>query len=276
MPQDRYVKVGNINTRYWQVGEKGSAVVLVHGLGGFIENWIHNIDVLAQKHRVYAIDLVGFGRSDKTPLVKDVYVLVDFISDFMDTLKINKASLVGNSLGGGLVLLFALKFPQKVDKLILANCAGMGRGVIIDFRVCSIPWLGEFLIRPSLKGTERLWKKIVHNPALVTPEFVKLSYELACLPDATKSLLSVLRAGINICGQRAKLTQALTKELGKIAVPTIIFWGKQDRILPVTHAQIAVSQIPGAQLHIFNECGHMQMFEYPEKFNKIVLDFLAE
>jgi pimeloyl-ACP methyl ester carboxylesterase len=276
LPQDRYIKAGNINTRYWQAGEKGSAVILVHGLGGFVENWMYNVDALAKAHRVYAMDLVGFGRSDKTPLVKNIYALAQFISDFMDTLHIDKATLVGNSLGGGLILQFALQFPQKVDKLVLVDNVGMDRDVIIDFRLCSIPYLGEFLIRPSLKGTEKLWKKIVDNPALVTPELVKLSYELAALPNATKSLLSVLRAGINLFGQRTELTKVLMKELGKITAPTLIFWGKQDRIIPVAHAQIAVSKIPGTQLHVFDECGHMPMFEYPEKFNKIVLDFLAE
>lgn len=87
LPKDKYIKVGNIDTRYWEAGNKGSTVVLVHGLGGFCENWMYNIEPLAKKHRVYAFDLVGFGRSDKTPLVKDIFQLVQFINDFMDTLK---------------------------------------------------------------------------------------------------------------------------------------------------------------------------------------------
>ncbi|MHB8105265.1 MAG: alpha/beta fold hydrolase, partial [Dehalococcoidales bacterium] len=254
----------------------GSPVVLVHGLGGFVENWMHNIDALAQRHRVYAMDLVGFGRSDKTPLIKDIYTLVDFISDFMNTQNINKASLVGSSLGGGLVLQFALQSPQKVEKLVVTDNAGMGRDVIIDFKACSLPFLGEFLIQPSLKGTEKLWKQIVYDPALVTPELVKMCYELGALPGAAKSLLSALRAGINLGGQRTKLTKALLNDLGKIKSPTLVFWGKQDRIIPVAHAQITAAKIPGARLHVFDRCGHMPMYERPDEFNKMVLDFLAE
>jgi 4,5:9,10-diseco-3-hydroxy-5,9,17-trioxoandrosta-1(10),2-diene-4-oate hydrolase len=275
LPQDRYVKVGNINTRFWQAGENGTAVVLVHGLGGFIENWVKNIDVLAQRHRVYALDLVGSGRSDKTPLVNDLYALVRFINDFMETQEIAKASLVGNSLGGGLVLQFALQYPPKTEKLVLTAPAGMGREVISDFKLCSLPLFGELLIRPTLKSTESLWKKILCDPALITPELVKMSYELATLPGATRALLSVLRAGINLGGQRAKLTGALLKELGKITAPTLIAWGREDRIIPVTHAQIAAQKIPGAKVHILERCGHMPMFERPEDFNKLVLDFLA-
>jgi pimeloyl-ACP methyl ester carboxylesterase len=276
LQQDRYIKVGNINTRYWQAGNKGSAVILVHGLGGFCENWMYNIVPLAKQHRVYAMDLVGFGRSDKIPLVRDMDTLVQFINDFMDKLKIGKATLIGNSLGGGLVLQFTLQFPQKVEKLVLVDNAGMGRDVIIDFKLCSVPCLGEVLIKPSLKGVEKLWQKIVCDPTLVTPELVKMCYELGTLPNATKSLLSVLRAGINLCGQRTKLTKPLLENLDKINVPTLIFWGRQDRIIPVKHATITTMKIPYAKLIVFDKCGHMPMFEYPEGFNKLVLNFLVK
>jgi 4,5:9,10-diseco-3-hydroxy-5,9,17-trioxoandrosta-1(10),2-diene-4-oate hydrolase len=276
LPQDRYVKVGNINTRFWAAGDKGTTVILVHGLGGFIENWVHNVNALSQSHRVYAMDLVGFGRSDKTPLTHDMYDLVRFIGDFLETQKIDKASLVGNSLGGGLVLLFALQYPQKVEKLVLVDNAGMGKDVILDFKLCSLPLLGELLIRPSRRTTAGLWKKIVYNSSLVTEKLIKDSYALAALPGASKALLAALRSGINLSGQRSKLTNALIEKLGSIAAPTLIIWGKQDRIIPVAHAQVAVNKILGARLQIFDRCGHMAQLEHPEKFNKLVLDFLAE
>ena len=276
LPQDRYVKVGNINTRFWAAGNKGTNVVLVHGLGGFIENWVHNVNALSQSHRVYAMDLLGFGRSDKTPLIHDMYDLVRFINDFMETQKIDKASLVGNSLGGGLVLLFALQYPEKVEKLVLVDNAGMGKDVILDFKLCSLPLLGELLILPSRRTTAGLWKKIVYNSSLVTEKLIKDSYALAALPGASKALLAALRSGINLYGQRSKLTNALIEKLGSIAAPTLIIWGKQDRIIPVAHAQVAVNKILGARLQIFDRCGHMAQLEHPEKFNKLVLDFLAE
>jgi 4,5:9,10-diseco-3-hydroxy-5,9,17-trioxoandrosta-1(10),2-diene-4-oate hydrolase len=276
LPQDKYVKVGNINTRFWTAGDSGKAVVLVHGLGGFIENWERNIAALAQQHRVYAMDLVGFGRSDKTPLTHDVQILSKFINDFMETQNIAKASFIGNSLGGGLVLQFALDFPDKVEKLVLVANAGMGRGVILDFKLCSLPFLGELLTRPSLKKTEGLWKKIVYNPALVTPELVKMTYDYASSPGAKEALLATLRAGTNLCGQRAKLTGPLLAKLGTITAPALVVWGKNDRIIPLAHAQIAANKIPGARLQIFDRCGHMPQFEYPAEFNRLVLDFLAE
>jgi pimeloyl-ACP methyl ester carboxylesterase len=276
-PQDQYVKVGDINTRFWQAGDTGSAVVLVHGLGGSIENWEHNIDALAQQHRVYAVDLLGFGRTDKFPLIKDINVLIKFLNDFMDTQNIGIANLVGSSMGGGLILGFALQFPQKVAKLVLVNNGGMGREVNIIFRLASVPFLGRLLMgRPSLKSVEKMYRSLVYDPTIITPEMLRVGFELAVLPGATSALLSATHACISIWGQRAKYNKELLSNLGKITAPTLIFWGKQDRILPVAHAQIAASKIPGARLHIFDNCGHGVMFEYPDEFNKLVLDFLAE
>jgi 4,5:9,10-diseco-3-hydroxy-5,9,17-trioxoandrosta-1(10),2-diene-4-oate hydrolase len=275
-PQDQYIKVGNINTRFWAAGDKGTPVIFVHGLGGSIENWVYNIDTLAQHHRVYAMDLVGFGRTEKTPLTHDLNVLGKFIDDFMKTQSVEKASLVGNSLGGGLVLRFAIDFPGKVEKLVLVDNAGMGREVILDFKVASLPLIGELLTRPSRKGTARLWKKVVYDSSLVTEGLVEECYGLFTLPGARKALLATVRACINLSGQRADLTGLLISKLGTITVPALIFWGQQDRILPLAHAYIAMKKIPNARLHIFDRCGHMPQLEHPEDFNKLVLDFLAK
>ena len=274
-PVDRYIKIGDVNTHYWAAGDKGPAVILVHGLGGSVENWVKNIGPLAQHYRVFAPDLKGFGRTDKTPVLRDLNELVVFLNDFMGALLIDKASLVGNSLGGGLVLQFAVNYPQKVAKLVLVDTAGMGADVIVDFKVVSLPILGEILIKPSLKGTADLWKKIVFDPSLVTDELVDQAYALACLPGASRALLTTLRAGIGFLGQRARLRGPFLKSVAKLAVPTLVVWGRNDRIIPVAHAQIAVKTIPGARLQLYDRCGHMPQYERPDEFNKLALDFLA-
>jgi pimeloyl-ACP methyl ester carboxylesterase len=274
-PKDQYIKVGNINTRFWASGDKGTPVILVHGLGGSIENWIHNVESLGQHHRAYALDLKGFGRSDKTPVLHDLDELVQFIGDFMEVQHINKAGLVGNSLGGGLVLSFAVQFPDKVDKLVLVDNAGMGRDVIVDFKVVSIPVLGELLSRTNRKSTARLWRKIVFDSSLVTDELVEQTFKLATLSGASRALLATLRAGIGIRGQRANLIRPLIESAAHVTAPTLVIWGRQDRIIPVAHAHIAAKTIPGARLEIFDHCGHMPQLEHPDKFNALVLEFLA-
>jgi len=274
VPQDRYIRIGDINTRYWVEGDKGSAVLLIHGLGGSVENWALNVGHLSGHHRVYAMDLPGSGRSDKTPPIRSIYDLVSFVGDFMKVLQIEKASFLGNSLGGGLVLQFALQHPEKVEKLVLVDNAGIGRKVILDLRLCSVPLLGELLTRPSRKGTATLLKKIVYDPAIVTDDLVTLGYNLITLPGAQQALLATLRAGINLLGQRGNLTKSLLNKIGHITTPALIIWGKQDRILPLTHAYKCHECLPGSEIKIFDNCGHMPQLEHPDEFNALVLRFL--
>lgn len=274
-PQDRFIRVGNINTRYWAEGDNGPAVLLVHGLGGSVENWAPNIGPLSQRHRVYALDLRGFGRSDKTPLIHSLYDLVQFIDDFMQVLQIEKASLIGNSLGGGLALQFAIQYPEKVEKLVLVDNAGMGRETIADFKLIFVPWIGEILTRPSRKGTIALLKKLVYDPSIINDEIVTLTYDLMTLPGARKALLATLRAGIDFRGQRSNLTKNLLDKISSITAPALVVWGKQDRILPLAHANKCHECLQDSEVYIFDNCGHVPQLERSEEFNRLVLDFLA-
>ncbi len=275
LPPDSYVKVGPYNTRYWEAGRKGSAVLLVHGLGGSVENWSQNIGPLSKRHRVYALDLPGFGRTDKAPIPRTLYDLVDFIAQFMGKVGIDKASLAGNSLGGGLVLQFAAQYPALTEKLILADSAGLGRDVRIDLRACAVPCLGEWLTRHSRNTVVSLWRKIVYDPALVSDELVDLTYELYRLPGAREALLTTLRAGIDLGGQRKKLVEELRRNLPAITAPVLITWGRQDGIIPLKHAEAGRRQLARSEVYVFEECGHMPQFEHPDLFNELALRFLA-
>jgi pimeloyl-ACP methyl ester carboxylesterase len=275
-PQDRYIKVGNINTRFWAAGDKGSAVLLLHGLGGSVENWEFNIEQLAQHHRVYAVDGVGFGRSDKPAGGIKISQEVQFIKDFMDGQHIDKASLVGNSAGGLMALRLAIQFPNRVEKLVLVDSGALGREVALSFRLASIPLIGELFSRPSRKGVARLWRQIFYDPDIITNNLVEETYQLASLPGAQRSLLSALRAGINFLGQRTNMTRPMLENLSTINTPTLIIWGQQDRIIPVSHAYVASKKMPNAELHIFDHCGHMPQMEHPKEFNELVLKFLAK
>jgi pimeloyl-ACP methyl ester carboxylesterase len=242
--RDKYVKVGSINTRYWQAGDRGSAVVLVHGFPASLECWEKNIDVMAKQHRVYALDWLGSGRTDKTPLIKDLYELESFFIGFMDTMNIDKASFIGNSMGGGISLMLTTKYPKRVEKLVLVNSAGLGPDVSIFYRLSSLPLLGKLMFgKPTPQSVEKLVKGAFYDAALVTPDFVNLYYELSRLPGAQDALFSIARAGVNVWGQHARYWKPIRKELTNIKTPTLIFWGRQDKVIPVKHAQIA-ARIP--------------------------------
>jgi pimeloyl-ACP methyl ester carboxylesterase len=274
-PPDRYIQVGPIRTRYWAAGDAGTTVLLVHGLACHVEDWAENIHALAGRHRVYALDMVGCGRSDKPRGSYTLSRLVRFVGDFMRALNIERASLVGHSLGGAVALLFAQSFPQQVEKLVLVNSAGLGREVDLLLRASSLPVAGRWLTRPRREGVARYLLKATYDPAIVTSELVEASYQLAALPGAQRALLATLRAVIDLGGIRRAVYRPILDNLAHIAAPCLVIWGRQDRILPAAHAAVAGAKIPGAGVHVFDRCGHFTQWERPEEFNTLMQEFLA-
>ena len=275
-PEDRYIKIGEINTRYWMAGNTGPQVVLIHGVGRFLEEWLPSFDNLAAHNRVYALDLPGHGHTDK-PLSAS-YRLADlarFVNGFMEALDISPAHVVGHSLGGGIALQLTLQFPEAVDRLVLVCSASLGKEVTLVLRITAVPLLGEILTRPSLNGTRRLLKEFVKDPAVLTDEFVDHSYRMAALPGAQQAVLKTLRSSGNLFGQHDDTYRPIVDNLGSIKKPILIIWGRQDRVLPVAHGQAAVTKLPNASLKILEECGHLPMLEQTQQFNESILDFLS-
>ncbi len=274
LPKDQFIKIGSVNTRYWSIGNKGTEVLLVHGLGGFAENWMFNIEALAKHFQVYVLDMVGFGKSDKPKTSYIIDDFVQFINEFMEKKKIEKTNLIGHSLGGGIILQFALKFPKKVNKLIIVSSAGLGKEVSIIFKMASLPIIGELVTRPSRKGTAKFYKEVVYDKTILTDDLIEEGYQMSSLPGAQRSFLKTNRAFINFFGCKSKVINPIKINLHKIVVPTLIIWGRQDQILPVSHASTAEKSIPNATLQIFEKCGHIPMIECIEDFNSMVVKFL--
>jgi len=199
-PKDQYVEVGNIRTRYWALGDGKSSAILLHGFGGYIENWEDNVAALAQGRRVYALDLVGFGRSDKPQVGYSIPYLTEFVQEFMIVQDVDRAALIGESMGGAIALRFALQYPHKVEKMVLAASAGLGKEVSIYFRMMSLPILGELSARPSRKGSAQLLRQLFHDQDLITDQWIEEHYEMSSLPGAQRCLLSALRSTCNFWG----------------------------------------------------------------------------
>jgi pimeloyl-ACP methyl ester carboxylesterase len=271
-PQDQYVKVSSVNTRYWQAGDSGNTVILLHGGGGYIELWKHNISELAKQHRVYAFDMVGAGRSDRLDNDYTFDFMAQFTRDFMKALDIPKASLIGTSAGGGVALTFTLNFPELVDRLILVGSAGLGKEINFLLRITTLPGLGKLFSSPSKSGVAMLCKQAVYDSKLINDEIVEEFYQMATLPGAAEATLNLGRSNFNIWGQ---FYQSLAERLHTIANPTLIIWGRQDSMVPVTHAQNAAKIIPNTRLEIIEKCGHWSPIEHPQKFNQLVLEFLS-
>lgn len=261
-----------MNTRYWQAGNSGSTVILLHGGGGYIELWKHNIFELAKHHRVYAFDMVGAGRSDKPNADYTFDFMAQFTRAFIQVLDISKASLIGTSAGGGVALTLALNFPEFVDRLILVSSAGLGKEINFLLRITTLPGLGKLFSSPSKTGVAMLCKQAVYDSTLITDEIVEELYQMMTLPNAAEATLNVGRSNFNIWGQ---FYHSIIERLQTITAPTLIIWGRQDPMVPVSHAENAVTIIPNARLEIFEECGHWSPIEHPQKFNQLVLEFLS-
>jgi 4,5:9,10-diseco-3-hydroxy-5,9,17-trioxoandrosta-1(10),2-diene-4-oate hydrolase len=272
-PQDQYVGVGGIKTRYWNLESRGTAVILLHGIGSCVETWAFNIGALAQYYRVYALDLVGSGRSDKPPATYSLTNLTEFVKTFMDVLGIDRASLIGNSMGGSIALQFALTYPQRVEQLVLVNSLGLGREISLSLRLANLPFVDK-LYKPTRSSTALFLRQIVFDPSLIADEWIDLFYEIMTLPGAREALIAQIRAQIGWFGVKPDVYQSILARLHTITIPTLILWGQQDRVLPASHAQVATQRLPNSRLHIFDSCRHWPHLERAEEFNALVLKFL--
>jgi pimeloyl-ACP methyl ester carboxylesterase len=276
MPEDRYVKVGALRTRYWTLGNEGPIVILIHGLAVSADIWMYNVGPLAKQHRVYVPDLVGFGRSDKPGPSFSPFDYTLFLDEFLNSLNLDRVSLVGQSLGGGIALHYALRFPERVDRLILSDSAGLGKEVIWTLRMLSLPFVGELFSRPSRKGVEFVFKLAVHDHSLIDDDFVGLYYDFFSQPGFRVFFLRLLRQIVNIHGARVEVLDPIRNNLSRIAQPVLITWGDKDRVLPVKHAYFAKKRLPDSRLKIFKGCGHIPFFEKADEFNRLALEFLSE
>jgi pimeloyl-ACP methyl ester carboxylesterase len=273
--RDQYVRVGDIRTRYRTAGEGEPAILLIHGLGASLESWDGNLEALAEGHRTAALDLVWFGKSDKPAREVTRAYFADFIAGFMDAIGVSSAVLVGNSMGGMIAVMTALQYPDRVAGLVLVSSAGFGRELAWWLRLRSTLPLGQ-IVRPSMNLYRNAVRQLVYDPSIVNDELVQVFLEMAREPGASEANRRVLRTGVDWRGVKPIVLDEIRDAARAIHAPTLIIWGRQDRVVPVAHAEIARQHIPHARLHIFDRCGHAPMIEKADEFNRLVSEFVAE
>jgi len=272
---EHYIGVDGLNLRYHTRGSSGPVLVLLHGIGRSLEDWESTLEPLGASHRVYALDLPGFGRSDKPQSGYSFAYFAGVLEGFLDALKLERVTLLGNSLGGGVALEFAFAHPERVSRLVLVDSAGFGSEVTLGLRLLTLRGVGEGLGKPTpllIRGT---LEGVFFDKSYVTPEREARELELARLPGAQTAYLSVARAlGTFMGGVRAEWVWSVLRRCGDLKMPTLIVWGDRDQILPVKHARVAQAHLPHAELKIFEACGHFPQLERPREFNALVLEFL--
>ncbi len=269
--ESRYVRVGNIDAHYVVAGE-GPPLLLLHGLGASVVTWRDNIGPLSRAFRVYALDLPGHGDSDKPDIDYSADTVVQFLLGFIESLGIERPRMIGNSIGGALALITALRYPDLVDGLVLVDSGGLGREVPLYVRLVSVPGLGELLESSKIGGTRFMLYNVFHDRSFVTQDLLNELYRCRQMPGAKEAVVRAVRNTVNLVGVRTQYV--LVDALKSLDVPLMLVWGADDRILPVSHAYRAAEAAPQAQLEVYDGCGHWPHMERAADFNRAVVEFL--
>lgn len=263
---------------YRQAGQ-GPVVVLIHGMAGSSATWRDVLPDLAADHTVLAPDLLGAGRSSK-PGVGDYSLgaAATVVRDLMAALGHDRATIVGQSLGGGIAMQFAYQYPDRCERLVLVGAGGLGREVSPLVRIAAFPG-SEYLLPLVFNSVSRdLGRHLVDGLARVglrtSPQVTEIRRACEALSDSETraAFVRTLRAVVGTQGQQVEAGARL--EL-TAAMPSLIIWGDRDPIIPVKHAHAAHEAMPGSRLEIFEGVGHFPHCEDPARFSRVLREFIT-
>ena len=247
--------------RYLKVGHEGPAILMIHGFGGDLNNWMFNQPMLAERHLVYALDLPGHGGSAKDVGAGTVESLADTVDGFMSAIGLDAAHLVGHSLGGAVALALAFKAPARARSLTLICSAGLGSEIARDY-------IDGFIAAGRRKDIKPVIEMLFADPSLVSRDMLEdiLRYKRL---DGVDAALRALADGAFGGGRQAWLAG---DRLAKVTVPIQAIWGAEDRIVPAAHAE----RLPGpVGTHVFKDKGHMVHMEAAPEVNRLIEQIAA-
>lgn len=261
----------DMNIHYNDAGS-GETVFMLHGGGPGASGWSNyskNIGpFVAAGYRVILIDSPGFGRSD--PIVVDEPRDIPnaaAVKGLMDVLEIEKAHLIGNSMGGASSMRFALNYPDRLGRLILMGPGGCGQSLMVPQPLEGIKHLANLFANPSLEALKRMIDVFVYDRAAVTDDLIQGRFEAMMRNDGIHLKNWVL--------SRPKAAHPdLSPRFPEIKAKTLCIWGRDDRFLPLDHGLRLVFGIPDSRLHVIARCGHWAQWEHADEFNRLVIDFL--
>ncbi|OBF81265.1 2-hydroxy-6-ketonona-2,4-dienedioic acid hydrolase [Mycobacterium sp. 852002-51163_SCH5372311] len=276
---ERTVMVAGKPIFYVETGS-GPTVVMLHGGGpgaSGVSNYSRNIDALAQRFRVIVPDMPGYGRSDKAIDQSDPFgYLADMIRGLLDELRIESSHLIGNSYGGAAALRLALDTQHRVDKLVLMGPGGIGTtrsAPTAGLKSLLSYYGGDGPNRTKLETFIRTY--LVYDGASVPDELIDLRYQASIEPDVVAD--PPLRRPSGPLALRTLWRMDLTrdKRLKRLPTPTLILWGRDDKVNRPTGGPMLLNSLPNAQLVMTSHTGHWMQWERAELFNQLVCEFLA-
>ncbi|MBT3240131.1 MAG: alpha/beta hydrolase [Chloroflexi bacterium] len=246
-------------------------MILIHGFFYDTHLWDNNIDQLAKKYKVYAMDLWGFGYSSRENLDFGYPLYTRQLRLFMDALKIKRATLIGQSMGGGTIVKFAISTSERVDKVVLVDPAILPNKLPIMGKIANLPIVGELLFGANINYPRKmtLGNTFIHNKKHITAEYFEKVTRFQKIENSTEILLAILRKQFfHTLGDEVS-------QLGKIELPKLIVAGRQSAGIPTRLSEKVHQILKGSQLEILDDAGHCPNDEQSEKFNELVLAFLA-
>jgi pimeloyl-ACP methyl ester carboxylesterase len=266
----KFIILDGHSTHYIEKGA-GEPVILLHGFFYDSYLWHNNIEALAERFKVYALDLWGFGYSSRDPLDYGYPLYADQLLQFMDALNIQKASLVGQSMGGGTCIFFSTHHRKRVHKLILVDPAGLPNPLPLLGKIANLPQVGEFMYGLNLDFPRKMTLRTtwIHDRAHITDSYFENATRFQKIEGTTQAMLNILRK------QFFDTLAEEIRELGEMEIPTLIIWGRHDKAIPLERGQRMHRILKGSRLEIFEGAGHCPHDEQPQQFNALALDFLA-
>jgi 4,5:9,10-diseco-3-hydroxy-5,9,17-trioxoandrosta-1(10),2-diene-4-oate hydrolase len=266
---------GTFDVHYHEAGT-GSPLLLLHGSGPGVSGWSNfgeNIPVFAQRFRTLCPDMPGFGASPRR-VWRDAYsrVAADAMRWFLDRLEIDAVDVVGNSMGGNVAAELALVAPDRVRRMVLMGPGGLAVNTVSPAVSEGARRLFEFLRDPTRVRMAAWVDTMVSDPALVTDELLDERMSNATVDGVIDSTASIFATFDDPTLNTLPPLWARARDL---ATPTLIVWGRDDRMLPFEGGLFPFRQLPNAELHVFSRCGHWAQIERKAEFERIVIEFLT-
>jgi len=257
----------------------GSALVLIHGITGSSRTWEEVIPPLAQHHTVIAPDLLGHGESAKPRGDYSLGAYASGVRDLLIALGVDKATIVGHSLGGGVAMQFAYQFPERVDRLVLVSSGGLGGEVHLLLRAATLP-AAEYVLpllcaeplRNAGASMARLLGRVGLRPSRDLEEMA-LGFGSLGDMEARQAFVHTVRGIMDISGQRVSARDRLY--LAE-KVPTLLLWGEHDRMIPASHGREAHEAMPGSRCIVYEDAGHFPHRNHPWRFASDLLNFIED
>ena len=258
----------------------GPALLLLHGIGNNCQTWAGVIERLAESHTVVAPDLLGHGDSDKPRGDYSIAAYANGMRDLLSVLDIEKATVVGHSLGGGIALQFAYQFPERCERIALVGSGGLGPELSAGLRAATLP--GAELVLTALTGVSgplRMGFAAVHRVGQVAGwrrvrDLAEAGDALLALKnvEARRAFLRTLRGVADTHGQAVT---ALDRLYLANSIPMLVVWGSRDPIVPALHAETVRTLVPTARVEVFQGAGHWPHLDDPDRFCDVLLDFVS-